>query len=206
MGQAMRTLFPAVAGRAIVLEKWRCPALLVAAIVLAPAAASITNGQTPAPIGGHFTLTATDGSRITDATYRGQWLLITFGYTSCPDICPTILNEIGIALKALGPLADKIQPIFITIDPQRDTAPVLAAYLKSFDPRIVGLRGEPEETEAAAKSYHVYSRTRSLDGGKSTIDHSSFLYVMKPDGGFAELLTYGLTGHMLADELRKLFK
>lgn len=202
----MRTLLPALASRSTILENWRCISLLVAAIVLAATTATVSNAQAPAPIGGHFALTATDGSNVTDATYRGKWLLVYFGYTSCPDVCPTVLNEIGVALDGLGPLANKVQPIFITVDPVRDTARALAAYLESFDPRIVGLRGAPEQIEAAAKSYHVYYRARSLGDGEYTIDHSSFLYVMKPDGDFAELHAGDLPGHTLADELNKLVK
>jgi protein SCO1 len=204
----MCILFPVLAHRSIVLEKGRRASLLVAAIVLAATAmaAAVSETQAPAPISGHFVLTATDGSNVTDATYRGKWLLVYFGYTSCPDVCPTVLNEIGTALDALGPLADKVQPLFITVDPVRDTAQSLAAYLGSFDPRIVGLSGTPEQIESAAKSYHVYYRARNLGGGEYAIDHSSFLYVMNPDGGFAELLAGDLPGHKLADELRKLVK
>ena len=92
-------------------------------------------------IGGPFTLTATDGTTVTDGTYRGKWLLVYFGYTSCPNTCPTVLIEIGTALATLGADAGKLQPLFITVDPQRDTAELLREYLQSFDPRIIGLTG-----------------------------------------------------------------
>ena len=177
---------------------------MLAAAIARVFAATAAPAQVPPPIAGHFALTTMDGTAVTDATYRGKWLLVYFGYTSCPDICPTVLNEVGQALGALGPLAGKIQPIFITVDPVRDTQRNLAAYIGAFDSRIVGLRGTPDQTEAAAKSFHAYYRARSLGGGEYTVDHSSFLYVMKPDGSFAELLAGNLPGHKLADELRKL--
>src|ERR1700730_5312855 len=97
-----------------------------------------------ATIGGPFTLVGTDGSTITDQTYRGEWMLIYFGYTFCPDACPTALANMSGALAALGRSADHIQPLFITVDPARDTREALADYLQSFDPRIVGLTGSAE--------------------------------------------------------------
>jgi SCO1/SenC len=136
----------------------------------------------------------------------GQMAARLFRLHVLPRRLSAVLNEIGVALDGLGPLANKVQPIFITVDPVHDTARSLAAYLESFDPRIVGLRGAPEQIEAVAKSYHVYYRARSLGDGEYTVDHSSFLYVMKPDGDFAELLAGDLPGHTLADELNKLVK
>src|SRR6266446_7445446 len=108
-----------------------------------PHETSSSSGQ----IGGPFTLVATDGKTVTDQTYRGKWLFIYFGYTFCPDACPTALSNIGIALEKLGSEADKIQPLFITVDPKRDTLEVMADYLKSFDPRIVGLTGSQAQTD-----------------------------------------------------------
>ncbi len=109
----------------------------------------------------------------------------------------------GVALNALGPLADKIQPVFISVDPARDTAQSIAAYLQHFSPRIVGLVGTAEQTQAAARSYHIYYKTRSLGDGAYTVDHSSFLFLMKPDGAFAALLSGDLPTHKLAQELRE---
>jgi protein SCO1/2 len=155
---------------------------------------------------GHFGLATLDGHPVTDQSYRGKWLVIYFGYTACPDACPLTLNSIGVALDKLGELADKVQPLFITVDPEHDTIPVLSEYLKSFDPRIVGLHGTPEQTADAAKQYHVYFRARQLGSGQYTIDHSSFLYIIGPDGAFEKLLTADLPGHQLADELRGLVR
>lgn len=177
--------------------------ILASAAFLATATAV---AQGPVRFGGSFDLTTSDGHAVTDADYRGKWLLVYFGYTGCPDVCPTVLSEIGVALRGLGSLADKVRPIFITLDPAHDTPSVLSGYLSSFDPRIVGLRGSPEQTEKAAKLYHVYFKERSLGGGAFAVDHSSFLYVMRPDGSFAELLAGDLPGHNLADALRKLVR
>lgn len=158
------------------------------------------------PVGGGFELQTVDGKTVTDKSYRGKWLLVYFGYTFCPDVCPTTLSEMGNALKELGPLANKIQPLFITVDPARDKQPVMRAYMKSFDPRIVGLRGDPDEIETVSKEYHVYYRPRALGNGQYTVDHSSFVYVMNPQGKFVHLLTSDVPGHKMAQELRALIK
>jgi len=184
-------------------------ALLCAAWLPFLSATGTALGATPPPmpaIAGQFDLETLDGREVTDADYRGKWLLIYFGYTYCPDVCPTVLNEIGTALNELGPTAAKVQPIFITIDPARDKAPVMKAYLKSFDPRIVGLRGDGDETEATAKAFHVYYQPRALGNGQYTVDHSGFLYLINPKGKFATLLTASLPGHEIAQELRKRVK
>ena len=97
--------------------------------------------DTPVTIGGSFTLTAPDGTTVTDETYRGKWLLVFFGYTSCPDTCPTTLSSIAAAIEELGPDAAKLQPLFITVDPERDTPEVMGSFTAAFDPRIVGLTG-----------------------------------------------------------------
>jgi protein SCO1/2 len=181
---------------------------VIAAIALA-AAASFTGAAraaapAPAPIlSGHFELETLDGRTVTEADYRGKWMLVYFGYTYCPDVCPTVLNEMGTALNELGSLAARIQPIFITVDPARDKPKVLTEYLKSFDPRIVGLYGDGDQTEAAAKEFHVYYRLRSLGNGQYTVDHSGFLYLLDPKGKFVKLLTADLPGHQMAAELRK---
>jgi protein SCO1 len=179
-----------------------------AAMLTAARAHSASEAPPPTPphITGHFTLATMDGRLVSDESYRGKWLVIYFGYTFCPDACPTTLNNIGSALDGLGPLADQVQPLFITVDPARDTIKVMTEYLKSFDPRIVGLRGTPEQTEITAKQYHVYYRARSIGGGQYAVDHSSFIYVIDPKGAFAKLLTADLPGHQLADELREAVK
>jgi protein SCO1/2 len=164
--------------------------------------------QSPPPQSGLFTLTTLDGSTVTDETYRGKWLVIYFGYTFCPDDCPTTLSSIGAALEAIGPLADKVQPLFITTDPARDKAPVMTAYLKAFDPRIIGLRGAPEQIDGAVKQFHVHYRLQRFADGGYGFDHTGFLYLVNPEGKLAARLELGekRPGQQLADELRKLVK
>jgi protein SCO1/2 len=155
---------------------------------------------------GHFSLQTLDGRIVTNDSFHGKWLLVYFGYTNCPDVCPTVLNEVGVALHELGPLAAKLQPVFVTVDPARDKTAVLKKYLAAFDPRIVGLHGNGEETEAAAKAFHVYYRPVSLGNAQYTMDHSSFLYLIDPKGKFSSLITGNLPGHDMAQALRKKIK
>src|SRR6201993_3967968 len=165
---------------------WRslCGAVLVAVLVIGqPAARATTSSVT---IGGPFSLTAPDGATVTDQTFRGKWLLVYFGYTFCPNTCPMTLNEIATALEKLGTDAAKMRPLFITVDPQRDTREVLEQYTQSFDPRIVGLTGNPEQIAAVAKEYGAYWAAHKTGPGAEdyVMDHSSYLYVMDPDGKF----------------------
>jgi protein SCO1/2 len=179
--------------------------LTVALLVfLAGTAAPLRAAPAPDLIDTHFTLTGLDGRRVSEADYRGKWLLVYFGYTFCPDVCPTTLSEVGTALDTLGARADKFQPIFITLDPARDSVTVLTAYLKAFSPRFVGLRGSGEEIAETAQQFHAYYRIRGIGHGEYTVDHSSFIYVIDPDGKFVELLTPDAPGHSLSDALRKL--
>lgn len=153
-----------------------------------------------------FRLTTIAGRDVTMADYRGKWVLIYFGYTFCPDVCPTTLGELGDALKALGARASRVNILFITVDPTRDKVPVLARYLKAFDPRIVGLRGDPEETEDAAKSFHVFYRMRSIGHGQYAVDHSSYVYVFDPQGRFVKLLAPDAPGHKIAQDLKNVIR
>lgn len=170
-------------------------------------AAPVVEETLPSPaMTGHFSLQTPEGRTLTDRSFPGKWLLVYFGYTNCPDVCPTVLNEIGLALRDLGLRAAKLQPIFITIDPARDKASVLKKYLSAFDPKIVGLRGDGQDTEAAAKAFHVYYRPVSLGHAEYTMDHSGYLYLINPKGEFVSLLTGNLPGHDIAQELRKQLK
>jgi protein SCO1 len=157
-------------------------------------------------IGGPFTLSTPDGTTVTDQTYRGKWLLVYFGYTFCPNSCPTTLLEVATALKKLGPHAAQIQPLFITIDPQRDTPQVMRQYTEFFDPRILGLTGTPQQIAAAAKEYGAYY-VRHRTGpaaGDYVMDHSTYLYVMDPQGKFVRAFDAGTPGDRIADSLREL--
>lgn len=156
-------------------------------------------------IGGPFSLTDTDGKRFTDKDLRGSYVLVYFGYTFCPDVCPTTLNHVAEALDQLGPLAQRIRPVFITIDPARDTPAVMKQYVSAFSPRLIGLTGTKDEIAAVAREFRVYyAEHRSGDGsGDYTMDHSSVLYLLGPDGKFIAPLRADGTAEQLASQLSK---
>ncbi len=160
-------------------------------------------------IGGPFNLVDHRGRRVSDASFRGRYMLIYFGYGYCPDVCPTELATMGSALDALAGQADAIQPVFITIDPARDTPDFLADYVAQFHPRLVGLSGTADEIAVAAKAYRVfYARSRSGDSaGDATdylMDHSSFVYFMGPDGRYLTLFRRGADPKEMAAQMRRL--
>jgi protein SCO1 len=155
-----------------------------------------------ASIPAHYHLTTTDGHDVTEASFTGRWQLVFFGFTSCPDICSTAMLSVKVALAALGPTAARIQPIFITLDPQRDTPEKLAEYLRFFGPTLVGLRGSDAQVHAAAQAFRVYVKARALGADSYTVDHSAFLYLLDPQGRFVQLLAGDSPGHRLADDLR----
>jgi protein SCO1 len=168
---------------------------------------SATRAATPpVTVGGSFALTASDGTAVTDQTYRGKWLLVYFGYTSCPNTCPMTLNEIATALEKLGTDAAKMQPLFITVDPQRDTHKVLEQYTQSFDPRIVGLTGSPQQIDAVTQEYGAYAvRHKTGPGPENYVfDHSTYLYVMDPGGKFVRAFDADTSGDRIAEALREL--
>ncbi len=146
--------------------------------------ASVVVSRGEALIGGPFTLTDQDGKVRRPADFRGQFMLVYFGYSYCPDICPTTLAVMADALEKLGPKAARIVPIFITIDPERDSSHILKTYMTSFGPRFIGLTGDAKAVAAAARAYRVYYRKRPLQGGGYAMDHSSQIYLMGPDGKF----------------------
>jgi protein SCO1/2 len=151
-----------------------------------------------------FALTAADGTAITEQSYRGKWLVIYFGYTFCPDVCPMTLTEIGDALDALGPRAVAVRGLFVTIDPRRDTPSVLTEYLKSFDQRLIGLTGSPAQIAQAAKSFHVFYERRDTDDGNYSYDHSAFIYVLDPEARFARAISSDGGSKQIADTLAAL--
>jgi protein SCO1/2 len=157
-------------------------------------------------IGGPFTLTAADGSAVTERTYLGKIELIYFGYTYCPDACPTTLNNIAEALSELGSAADRIQTLFITIDPQRDTREVLADYVRAFDAHIVGLTGTPAQIAEAAKAYGVYYAPYKVEDAPDgyAMDHTSVVFVMNEAGRFVATFTPDTPPAQMADRLGKL--
>ncbi|WP_284946368.1 SCO family protein [Acidisoma cladoniae] len=140
-----------------------------------------------ASIGGPFTLTnAATGATVTDQTYRGHWMLVYFGYTFCPDVCPTDLQRIFAAFKLMGPKSDSITPIFVTVDPARDTAPALARYVALFSPRLIGLTGSQTAIDSVVSAYRVYvSKVPGTAGAPYLVNHSAFIYLMNPEGNLA---------------------
>ena len=159
-------------------------------------------------IGGPFTLLTPDGTTVTDQTYRGKWLLVYFGYTFCPNSCPTTLLEVATALKRLGPHALQVQPLFITVDPERDTPKVMQQYTASFDPRIVGLTGTQQQIAAAAQEYGVYYLRQPSGPGADdyVMDHSTYLYIMDPQGKFVRAFDTNTSGDRTADVLLELMR
>jgi protein SCO1/2 len=181
--------------------------LLVALLLLGTGAFLWLNGEAGGPaIGGKFTLVSGDGRTVTDRDFRGKYLLVYFGYTYCPDVCPTTLNAVAGALDKLGPTADRLQPLFITVDPRRDTPAVIKQYAAAFSPRLLGLTGTPAEIAAVAKEYHVYYAEHRTGPGPNdySMDHSSILYLMGPDGQFIAPIRADGTGAEIAAEIDKL--
>jgi protein SCO1/2 len=182
--------------------------LLVAVMLIAAGGYLFLSGSQPAAlaVGGPFSLIDGDGHAVTDQTYRGKFMLVYFGYTYCPDVCPTTLSAVADAMDKLGPKADKIQPLFITVDPKRDKPDVVKQYAAAFGTRIVGLTGSPEQIAAAAKAYRVYYAEHRTGTGPDdySMDHSSVLYLMGPDGRFIEPLRADQTGPEMAAVLTKL--
>jgi cytochrome oxidase Cu insertion factor (SCO1/SenC/PrrC family) len=156
-------------------------------------------------VGGPFSLVDQDGKRRTDADFRGKLMLVNFGFTNCPDICPLGMALMGDTLERLGPDADKLQPIFITVDPARDTAPVLKDYIAHFSDRIVGLTGSKEEIAAAAKAYRVYYKVHGdpATNPNYAVDHSGFLYLMSRDGKFITHFMHDTPADRVAETIRK---
>jgi cytochrome oxidase Cu insertion factor (SCO1/SenC/PrrC family) len=158
-----------------------------------------------ATIGGSFELVDQTGRTVTDVDFRGKLMLIYFGYTFCPDVCPTELQAVAGTMDALGPDADRVQPIFITVDPERDTVPAMAEYVALFHPRMVGLTGTTEKVAAAARAYRVYyAKAKSKDDESFyTMDHSSFIYLMGTDGRFLEAFGHGTPPDRMAEAIRR---
>jgi cytochrome oxidase Cu insertion factor (SCO1/SenC/PrrC family) len=154
-------------------------------------------------VGGPFALVDGSGKPVSSDSFHGRFMLVYFGYTFCPDVCPTELQTVTNALDLLGRDADRVVPIFITIDPQRDTPQVIGEYTRLFSPRLVGLTGTPEQVAAAAKAYRVYyARATSKDSTTYLMDHSSFLYLMDAQGKFSALFNQTTTAQQLADGIK----
>jgi cytochrome oxidase Cu insertion factor (SCO1/SenC/PrrC family) len=195
-------------------------ALAAAAAVLVVVLATLvwlwraTSGPEPVggagmvPIGGPFALVDQDGRRVTEADFRGRWMLVYFGYTWCPDACPLSLTTMVEALDLLAPeVAERITPVLITVDPERDTPEVLKDYVAAFDPRLVGLTGTAEEIAAATRAWRVFARKAEPQAnGDYLVDHSTFTFLMAPDGSYAAHFTHAIAPEELARRLAELVR
>jgi cytochrome oxidase Cu insertion factor (SCO1/SenC/PrrC family) len=155
------------------------------------------------PVGGPFALSDQAGRIRTDRDFRGKLLLVYFGFTYCPDVCPTDLQAIGLALDRLGRDADQLQPIFITVDPERDTTEHLAEYVAMFHPRLIGLTGSADAIQKVADAYKVYyARVPLKDPGDYTVDHTAYIYLMDRDGNYLGFFPPGTSADRMIEIIR----
>jgi protein SCO1/2 len=159
-----------------------------------------------AAIGGPFELVSGTGETVTDKTFSGKPTLMFFGFTYCPDVCPTTLSELQGWMEALGPDADKLNYAFVTVDPERDTPDVMRDYVWAFDKRITPLTGSREQIDAMLKAYRVYAKRVELDDGDYTMDHSASVYLMNADNKFVGTIAYGEAEENALQKLRRLIE
>ena len=187
------------------------PVLFVIALFVAGFAAAYSIRLAPegsrtegrALIGGPFTLADTAGKRVTDRDFRGKLMLVFFGYTHCPDVCPTEMQNMADVMEKLGPDAKQVAPVFISVDPVRDTPEALSDYVKNFSPLITGLTGSQEEIASVAKAYRVYFR--KADGGPEdyTVDHSVFVYLMDREGNYLTHFMFNTPAENMVSVIKK---
>ena len=183
--------------------------LLLAVLLVATGAFLWLNGNRSggiASIGGPFALENGQGKTVTERDFKGKYMLVYFGYTFCPDVCPTTLNAVADAMDRLGAKANEIQPLFITVDPKRDTPAVVQQYAAAFGSHIIGLTGTADEIARVAREYRVYYAEHRTGPGPNdySMDHSSVLYLMGPDGTFVAPLRADESGEEMAAALSKL--
>jgi protein SCO1/2 len=158
-------------------------------------------------IGGRFELVDQEGRKFTEENLKGKFSLVYFGYTYCPDVCPTELQTMTEALERLGPLAQRIRPVMISVDPERDTPEVLKDYLSNFYPGFVGLTGTPAQVRQAAEAFRVfYRKVKGVEGGAGDeylMDHSSIVYLMDPEGRYLTHFAYGMPPDRMAEGIRR---
>jgi len=185
-------------------------------LMLAPAFAGEAPTRSPAevmdilmwnrePVGGPFELTDHTGQPRTNSDFRGKLMLVYFGFTYCPDVCPTDLQAIGLALDKLGTDGDSVQPLFITVDPERDTAAHLAEYVPMVHPRLIGLTGTAQAIRKAADAYKVYYAKVDPpkgDGGYYTVDHTAFIYLMDREGNYLGFFPPGTSADRMVEIIR----
>jgi protein SCO1/2 len=187
-------------------------AAFLAGLVLCFGVVLLVTGGGPAPIGaaqaaigGPFRLTDQNGKTVTDADFKGHPSLVFFGFTNCPEVCPTTLFDISEVLNRLGPDAAQVNALFVTVDPERDTPEKLKDYLSSFNPRLTGLGGDPAALAAVAKAYRVYYKKVPQDGGGYTMDHTAIVYLMDKQGNFVAPFSLKRRPEDSAADLRRYF-
>lgn len=155
-------------------------------------------------VGGPFEMTDHNGKRVSEKDFLGRYMLAFFGFTYCPDVCPSELQTMSAALDRMGPEAEKIQPVFVTVDPARDTPEAMKAYVANFHPRLIGLTGSEEDVARMARAYRIYyGRAKGYEEAKDYLmDHSAILYLMGPDGKFVKHFSYTTDAAALADGLK----
>jgi protein SCO1/2 len=208
------------------LKGWRAPALLAVMLASAGGAYLYLRDDPPAegsragaarlmnelmsgkgPVGGPFTLTDPDGRRKSLADFRGKLVLLYFGFTYCPDVCPTDLMSVGNVIRSLGPEGNELQPVFVTLDPERDTPEVLRVYAASFHPRFVSLRGTEDEIRRVAASYKVFfEKVRPPGTNTYFIDHSAYVFLLDREGRFITLFPPGTPQERMAVMVREQLK
>jgi protein SCO1/2 len=176
-------------------------ALAAIAIVIWPRGGEMA--VSPSAVGGPFRLTDQNGRTVTDADFKGKPFLVFFGFTHCPDVCPTALFDMSEAFRRLGPDAEKMSALFISVDPERDTPEKLKDYLQSFHPRISALTGTQTEIDAVAKAYKAYAKKVPLDGGEYTMDHTAIVYLMDREGRFVAPFNLKRPADEAAKDLRR---
>jgi cytochrome oxidase Cu insertion factor (SCO1/SenC/PrrC family) len=212
----LRYIIPMTKQRILILVLSAVGGLLLAGLVYTVQKAQLEKGiqqtagseelipVTEDAFGGPFTLTDHTGRKVTEKDFTGKYRLIYFGFTYCPAICPTELAKITSALKSLGDNGKDIQPIFITVDPERDTVEAMGKYISLFHPSLVGLTGTPEETKAVAKTYKIYySKVQDDSMSDYTMDHSSFIYFMAPDDRLLRIFRMEDSADVMADIIGK---
>jgi len=177
--------------------------LLVGLLVMLWAMGGVRGVTAPAAIGGQFQLTDQSGAAVTEKDLQGKPTLIFFGFTHCPDVCPTSLFEISEVLRAMGKDADRVNAYFISVDPERDNAAAMKDYLSSFDPHLRGLTGDPASVQKVISEYRVYAKKVPLKDGDYTMDHTALIYLMDRDGKFVSPFNVNRKPEEAATDLKR---
>jgi protein SCO1/2 len=199
MDQPTRSL----AARPLVIVAAFAGSLVVGLVLMLWTFGGLRNVAAPAAIGGPFQLTDQVGQTVTEKSLQGHPTLIFFGFTHCPDVCPTSLFEISEVLRAMGKDADRVNAYFISVDPDRDTSQAMKEYLSSFDPHLKGLTGNPDQVAKVISAYRVYARKVPLKDGDYTMDHTALIYLMDRDGQFVSPFNLKRTPEQAAEDLKK---